>query len=88
MLRYLSMNGSGQEIVKLFFRKPLVGITEQVAAYGDKNPGPGGRFTHSDKAIESAADMAKHNPCVLHLLHVVAVSKIPKAWKSTFNQKV
>jgi hypothetical protein len=28
------MNGSGQEIVKLFFRKPLVGITEQVAAYG------------------------------------------------------
>ena len=23
MLRYLSMNGSGQEIVKLFLRKPL-----------------------------------------------------------------
>ena len=33
---------------------------------------------HSDKAIESAAEMAKHKPCVLHLLHVVTVSKIPK----------
>jgi nucleotide-binding universal stress UspA family protein/CheY-like chemotaxis protein len=33
---------------------------------------------HSDKAIEFAADMTKQKHCVLHLLHVVAVSKIPR----------
>ena len=32
---------------------------------------------HSDKSIEFAADMAKQKPSVLHLLHVVAVSRIP-----------
>ena len=33
---------------------------------------------HGEKAIEFASDMSEQKTCVLHLLHVVAVSKIPR----------